>query len=724
MHKLINILLLSFLLSAIVHGGLGQANFWEQTGGPRSSYVTSLVIKSDETIFGGTERGVLRSTDGGETWEITSLSNVDVHALVVTPNGYIFAGTDSAGILRSGDNGLSWDSVNTGLLIRSVVSLATNASGRLVADMKRVGWEYEYGQSGIYLSSDYGDHWTLVASPPCPCMVALNESGDMFAGYRWGGIIGRSTDNAKSWVWTDLGKFYSVTRLLVNSRGHVFVGTERCGIFRSTDNGATWDSASIGLPYRTFDEAVPGCTVEDLALASGDTLFAATYLDGVFRSINNGQTWAPTSLGSPVSILAADPRGALYAGRASVYRSSDYGDHWTRLNVPSWQEIPITNLTVNRGDTLYAGSWRQGLFCSTDHGDSWKEILLVSYRSGEGVGFVAVNARGHLFVSFSRDLGSQCYRSTDHGKNWVALPIGLWSIPPVFDNKGNIFGVSMGWGSPAVYRSTDNGDSWKLASTGLPDQNCYSLVITSQGGLFVGTAKGDIYRSTDNGEFWTQVNNSLPGTVVHLSTSPSGDVFLGTDYYADVETIFRSTDNGESWQSLYSVSTGIQAMVGDAAGNLFVATDTMGVYRNGIPVNAGLSTLCVSALVLDSRGYLFAGTGGWVGKPNCGVFRSVQPTTAVEQVPNELPTAFVLQQNYPNPFNPSTTIRYGLPHKSAVQLTVINTLGQQVATLVHGEQEVGDHEVRFDASALSSGVYFYRIQAEDFVSTMRMLVLK
>jgi hypothetical protein len=83
-----------------------------------------------------------------------------------------------------------------------------------------------------------------------------------------------------------------------------------------------------------------------------------------------------------------------------------------------------------------------------------------------------------------------------------------------------------------------------------------------------------------------------------------------------------------------------------------------------------------------------------------------------------------LSQNYPNPFNPSTTIRYGLPNKSAVQLTLFNSLGQQLATLVNGEAEAGYHEVRFGGLGVSSGVYFYRLQAGDFVATKPLLLLK
>jgi hypothetical protein len=90
----------------------------------------------------------------------------------------------------------------------------------------------------------------------------------------------------------------------------------------------------------------------------------------------------------------------------------------------------------------------------------------------------------------------------------------------------------------------------------------------------------------------------------------------------------------------------------------------------------------------------------------------------------EIPTAFSLSANYPNPFNPSTTIRFGLPKASHVTLAVYNTLGQEVAVLVDGEQREGFHEAKFDASALSSGIYYYRLRAADFVETKRMLVLR
>ncbi|HEY5565232.1 MAG TPA: T9SS type A sorting domain-containing protein, partial [Rhodothermia bacterium] len=89
-----------------------------------------------------------------------------------------------------------------------------------------------------------------------------------------------------------------------------------------------------------------------------------------------------------------------------------------------------------------------------------------------------------------------------------------------------------------------------------------------------------------------------------------------------------------------------------------------------------------------------------------------------------VPDAFRLEQNYPNPFNPATTIQYTLPVAGHVTLTVSNLLGETVATIVDSGQPAGRSEVRFDASALPSGVYFYTIRSGAYVDTRRMLLLK
>ena len=95
---------------------------------------------------------------------------------------------------------------------------------------------------------------------------------------------------------------------------------------------------------------------------------------------------------------------------------------------------------------------------------------------------------------------------------------------------------------------------------------------------------------------------------------------------------------------------------------------------------------------------------------------------AVEQECNL--TSFLLEQNYPNPFNPSTVVRYQLAVASNVRLVLYDLLGREVAVLVDGKKEAGTYEVKFEGTRLSSGVYFCRLQAGDFVQTRRLLLLK
>jgi hypothetical protein len=89
-----------------------------------------------------------------------------------------------------------------------------------------------------------------------------------------------------------------------------------------------------------------------------------------------------------------------------------------------------------------------------------------------------------------------------------------------------------------------------------------------------------------------------------------------------------------------------------------------------------------------------------------------------------IPKAYALTQNYPNPFNPSTEISFDLPQASHVNLTIYNVLGQKVQTLVDEQREAGSYTVTWDASPYSSGVYFYRISADNFSNTKKMLMLK
>jgi hypothetical protein len=106
-------------------------------------------------------------------------------------------------------------------------------------------------------------------------------------------------------------------------------------------------------------------------------------------------------------------------------------------------------------------------------------------------------------------------------------------------------------------------------------------------------------------------------------------------------------------------------------------------------------------------------------------FKSGITSVGDEGKTDELVNEYQLLQNYPNPFNPSTTIKFRVPETSKISLRVYNILGQLVTTLVDNQVVgVGEHTVNWDASNLSSGIYFYELRADNRVQTKKMMLLK
>ena len=105
------------------------------------------------------------------------------------------------------------------------------------------------------------------------------------------------------------------------------------------------------------------------------------------------------------------------------------------------------------------------------------------------------------------------------------------------------------------------------------------------------------------------------------------------------------------------------------------------------------------------------------------IIKYTQNATSVEDKENSI-SSFSLEQNFPNPFNPSTSIKYIIDSRQFVNLKVYDLLGREVATLVNEENPAGNYEVNFDASRLSSGVYFYKLKAGSFVETKKMILLR
>ena len=123
-------------------------------------------------------------------------------------------------------------------------------------------------------------------------------------------------------------------------------------------------------------------------------------------------------------------------------------------------------------------------------------------------------------------------------------------------------------------------------------------------------------------------------------------------------------------------------------------------------------------------GHIIAGHITAAADKDVWLIKLASTAVGIEEELGLLPEKYSLSQNYPNPFNPVTTIKYSLPQSGEVTLLIYNLIGEEVARLVNRHQSTGEYSTEWNASKVSSGIYFYRLQAADFVQTRKMVLLK
>jgi Secretion system C-terminal sorting domain len=382
--------------------------------------------------------------------------------------------------------------------------------------------------------------------------------------------------------------------------------------------------------------------------------------------------WEQTNglVGGNIQKLIVDPQDYLYAVRqdSGVYRSTDDGANWIAVNT-GITDLDIRALILNDDGSLYAGG--DGVFRTTDEGNHWTGVSsgLTSF-----VHDLAAGANGNLVAATDGGV----YRSTNNGGSWTNIGFQdtvIWNV--AVNNAGDLF-AGLYEDAGGVFRSTDNGGSWVAVNSGLIDPYSRDLICRPNGDIyFIDNVNGGLFRSGTNGDSWDLLDTQeIMGFAASLAFNSHGDMFVGS------AGVFRSTDNGSHWTRLGSL------------------TDQ------------------VVSLAVNSAGILFAGTYA------DGVLRTIGTTVNVARTEGQLPSAFALQQNYPNPFNPTTTIEYDLPKHSFVTLVVYDVQGREVRELVDEDESAGRHEIKFDATNLSSGEYFYRLHTNEFDQTKKLLLVR
>jgi len=236
---------------------------------------------------------------------------------------------------------------------------------------------------------------------------------------------------------------------------------------------------------------------------------------------------------------------------------------------------------------------------------------------------------------------------------------------------GGYFRESDGTYYPVIFRTTDRGVTWNKSGSSIFTQPWNQVQVlecekNNPNKLYAGLSGYGLYLSTDAGSSWSQTLPYVNVTCIVIDPSNENNVFVGTS-----SGVKSSTDGGKTWRDM----------------------------------NENLTTLTVESLDYDAvNKVLYAGT------QYGGVFRrSIGIANAVEQ--DIVPDRIELCQNYPNPFNPTTDIEFRIANFEFVTLKVFDVLGREIATLAEGYYGAGSYKATFDASGLSSGVYYYRLEA-------------
>jgi hypothetical protein len=378
----------------------------------------------------------------------------------------------------------------------------------------------------------------------------------------------------------------SIFPMTVNGQGHIFVGSERSGILRSTDHGGSWTPINHGLT---------DLNITSLILNSSGHLFAGSVMNGTFRSTDNGESWTIihhelSALNN--SALAINSAGQIFSStwNGAMFRSSDNGQSWTVID-NGLVSSNISALTVSQRGYIFAGTWSNGIFRSADNGGKWIAVNN-GFKALARILTIAVDTRGDVFVGTMDD---GAFRSTDDGSTWMPITDGLSAVTVrafLLDSTGNIFaGTNAG-----IFHSKDRGASWTPENAGLSDPDITSMAMDGQGYILLGTKKSEFWRSFQ------------PVTPVELKSEPISLRFgLGQNYPNpfNPSTVLEFSTEHPAWTSIR-----IYNILGQQVKTLFDAQVGGGLHRvvwdssndSGIACPAGVY-ICImkSGGRLDSK---------------------------------------------------------------------------------------------------------------------------
>jgi photosystem II stability/assembly factor-like uncharacterized protein len=613
---------------------------WERTAGPPGLEV-EVIYEANNIVYAGTAtQGVYKSTDNGLSWVAANsgLELIKVHDLIASGGNLLVAASSrsfmcpsSNNVFKSTDNGITW-STTSGLSGQIVDSFAIKGSFVYAGFWANSGFS-----SGIARSSDNGNTWQELASP-------IDKADKIFVSgnaiiVASDNLIWRSLDDGASW---DVVEKFALTGTSSFARaGTKLFAAQTSGMETSTDNGGTWTFSAfpdgvysfsgigttiyLGSSSKVFKSTDLGATWINVStglgkggiralLFDGTNLFAGTPADaaGIYRSTNGGTSWDPGAAGLPIgsqirSMISFG--GYVYAGTEAdgIYRSSDHGDTWAKTDINNSLLAHALVLTFcTKDNAIFAGA-ANGIYRSTDGGATFLRVINGFPSNNNVAVFSLTVSSGNIIAGVNVSLSptlplDAIFYSSDDGSNWhqANLPSNVTFVPAVASDGSSLAYaavITQSSSTTGLYKSTDAGVTWSSRTFALNvDLN---RLAAKENNVLASTLFGAFY-STDFGEGWagsSPPGNCPGGCGIFTYTLRGSSIFAGNE-----EGMFLSTNEGASWVSFNAgfpvcPKPDVEASCADD-NYLFAGTFGEGVWRkliDGAPPPTPSPTVFASA---------------------------------------------------------------------------------------------------------------------------------
>jgi photosystem II stability/assembly factor-like uncharacterized protein len=718
------LLITFFFLNCVL---LSQSWEW-QNPLPQSGHIyNSFRTNSGKLMFVGEAGLIVSTTDDGTSWKVNydTTSDIDGRFSIyevkfIDDNiGWLVGGhmglPPTSHIMKTTDAGLTWQDQSPPMFVCLFDTYMYNADS---------GW---VSGSGGYLlkTNNGGNNWDTVTLPSAITTFSLEFKDNI--GFAAGGGV-------------------------------------KPVIYRTSNYGITWDSVSLGSynPEITF--------ISDLKII-GNKVLAFSGRATVFESTNLGLTWASRVIDEDGNLNEADfidnNNGIVVGSDGNILKTTDSGVTWIEEEESTYQNF--TTVYHLNATTIYAAGRDGVIMKSTNSGDNWFTIQKGITENIESIKFF--NKNFGYAIGYHGSFG----KTTDAGRTWdfdLLLPSAVYLNKMFFTDSlyGWISGTENN--KSIVLRTTNGGVSWDKSILPLLGANEINFVNRSTGWTLLGHPDSLallLYKTTNGGVSWFNQPLNTPYNFSGMWFLDQNTGFLASTYDQDrvYPKVFKTTNGGTSW-SMIDVDTipnislqkmmfsdNLHGWICGSGGSIFRTTDggTTWSMRNSDQVSVQYLDINFSdplnGWVVGENGVVLSTSDGgaswdlqdqlstqgyyavdfldnfvWVGGHSGTILRYDKNPVGIEYEYFPVISNYELYQNYPNPFNPSTVVGFMLPVAGQVSLKVYDILGCEVATILNKELPAGKHQVTIDGRRLSSGVYFYSLEAGDFRQTKRMVLIK